>query len=74
MVEPALAAGTVVVIGYGLSARLLPGLLHFARSVSAQGRLEQPLTYWNAMGSWRRWGSSCARGWPVTRPARAPCG
>jgi O-antigen ligase len=49
-VEPGLAAGTVIVIGYGLSARLLPGLLHFARSVSAQGRLEQPLTYWNAMG------------------------
>jgi O-antigen ligase len=38
------------VIGYGLSERLVPGLLHFASSVSAQGRLEQPLTYWNAMG------------------------
>ena len=48
--EPALALGTLVVIGYGLSERLLPGLLHFSRSVSAQGRLEQPLTYWNAMG------------------------
>jgi hypothetical protein len=50
LVEPALAAGTVIVVGYGVSGRLLPGLLHFARSVSAQGRLEQPLTYWNAMG------------------------
>jgi hypothetical protein len=49
--EPALAAGVLVVIGYGVSERLLPGLLHFARSVSAQGRLEQPLTYWNAMGA-----------------------
>jgi O-antigen ligase len=49
-VEPVLAAGALVVIGYGLSERLLPGLLHFARSVSAEGRLEQPLTYWNAMG------------------------
>ena len=49
-VEPALAAGTIVVIGYGLSERMLPGVLHFARSVSAEGRLEQPLTYWNAMG------------------------
>ncbi len=49
-VEPGLAAGTVLVTGYGLSARLLPGLLHFQRSISAQGRLEQPLTYWNAMG------------------------
>ena len=49
-VEPALAAGTLIVIGYGISERLLPGLLSFARSVSAQGRLEQPLTYWNAIG------------------------
>jgi hypothetical protein len=49
-VEPALAAGTLIVIGYGLSERLVPGLLHFQRSVSAEGRLEQPLTYWNAMG------------------------
>jgi hypothetical protein len=49
-VEPVLALGTLVVIGYGLSGRLLPGLLHFARSASAEGRLEQPLTYWNAMG------------------------
>jgi hypothetical protein len=50
MVEPGLAAGTLIVIGYGLSERLLPGLLHFTASVSAEGRLEQPLTYWNAMG------------------------
>jgi hypothetical protein len=49
-VEPVLALGALVVIGYGLAGRLLPGLLHFSRSVSAQGRLEQPLTYWNAMG------------------------
>ena len=48
--EPALAAGALVVIGYGISERLLPGILHFHRSLSAQGRLEQPLTYWNAMG------------------------
>lgn len=50
LVESTLTAGTLVVIGYGLSARLLPGLLHFARSANAEGRLEQPLTYWNAMG------------------------
>jgi hypothetical protein len=49
-VEPALAAGTLIVIGYGISERLLPGVLTFARSLSAQGRLEQPLTYWNAIG------------------------
>jgi hypothetical protein len=50
LVEPALLAGATIVIGYGLSERFLPGLLHFSKSVSAQGRLEQPLTYWNAMG------------------------
>src|SRR5947209_13444498 len=49
--EPALAAGTLIVIGEGLSGRLLPGLITLARSASAGGRLEQPLTYWNATGS-----------------------
>ena len=49
-VEPALALGVLIVIGYGISERLLPGVLHFSHSVSAEGRLEQPLTYWNAMG------------------------
>lgn len=49
--EPLAAAGALIVIGYGLSERLLPGLLQFSRSASAQGRLEQPLTYWNAMGA-----------------------
>jgi O-Antigen ligase len=49
-VEPALAAGATVVIGYGLAGRLLPGIVHLARSRSAGGRLEQPITYWNAEG------------------------
>jgi hypothetical protein len=48
--EVAVAAGAVIVVGYGLSERFLPGLLQFSRSSSAFGRLEQPLTYWNAMG------------------------
>lgn len=48
--EPALMVGTAIVIGYGLSERLLPGLLSFHRSPIAYGRLEQPLTYWNGMG------------------------
>jgi O-antigen ligase len=51
VVEPALALGIVLVVGYALSERLLPGLLEFDRSVSAKGRLEQPLTYWNALGA-----------------------
>ena len=49
--EPALAAGVLVVIGYSLVGRVLPGLADFAASESANARLEQPLTYWNAMGA-----------------------
>jgi hypothetical protein len=49
--ELALAAGALVVIGYGLAGRLLPGVVHLAASVRAGGRLEQPLTYWNATGA-----------------------
>ena len=48
--EPVLALGVAVVIGYAMSERFLPGLLHFSASFTAEGRLEQPLTYWNAMG------------------------
>ena len=50
-VEPALAAGTAIVIGYGLAGRVLPDLITLASSRSALGRLEQPLTYWNAEGA-----------------------
>src|SRR3954466_8699 len=49
--EVALAAGTLVVIGSGLAGRLVPGLVHLTASVRAGGRLEQPLTYWNATGA-----------------------
>jgi O-antigen ligase len=51
LVEPAVAASAAVVVTYGISERLLPWLLTFQHSTSAQGRLEQPLTYWNAMGT-----------------------
>jgi hypothetical protein len=50
-VEPALAAGALVVIGYGLAGRLLPGVVHLHATARAGGRLEQPLTYWNATGA-----------------------
>ncbi len=50
-VEPALMAGILVVIAYALSARLLPGIIDQEASRSAAGRLEQPLTYWNAVGA-----------------------
>ena len=49
--EPALAAGATIVIGYGLSERLLPSLVTLNHSRTAFGRLEQPLTYWNATGA-----------------------
>ena len=42
---------STVVIGYGLAGRLLPGLVELERSRSAGGRLEQPITYWNAEGA-----------------------
>lgn len=51
LVEPALAAGTLVVVGYGLAGRLVPGIVELQASASAGGRLEQPLSYWNAMGA-----------------------
>jgi hypothetical protein len=48
--EPALAAGVLLVTAYGLSERLLPDLVDLDASLTAGGRLEQPLTYWNASG------------------------
>jgi hypothetical protein len=51
LVEPLLAAGTLVVIGYGLAGRLVPGVVTLAQTASAGGRLDQPLTYWNATGA-----------------------
>jgi hypothetical protein len=50
-VEPLLALGVLIVVGYGLADRLVPDLIDQAVSASAQGRLDQPLTYWNAMGA-----------------------
>jgi hypothetical protein len=51
-VEPVLALGALVAIGYGLAGRLLPGIVNLIpdRSFGAGGRLEQPITYWNAEG------------------------
>ena len=70
MVEPALAAGALVVIGYGLSGRLLPGIVHLHATARAGGRLEQPMTYWNATGALAAIGLVlCARlAGDVTRP------
>jgi len=51
LAEPLLAAGAVAVIGYGLLGRLLPGIVDPELGDQALGRLDQPLTYWNAVGA-----------------------
>jgi O-Antigen ligase len=51
LAEPVLLGGVLVVVGYGLLGRLLPDVLDVVSSPSAGGRLDQPLTYWNAMGA-----------------------
>jgi hypothetical protein len=70
--EPAALLGTLAMTLFGLSDRLLPSLVTLDRHFSAGSRLEQPLTYWNAMGL------ACAMGLvlaarlagDVSRPAR----
>jgi hypothetical protein len=49
-VQPALAGGILVVVGYALSARYLPGIVHQDPGQLAPDRLNQPLTYYNALG------------------------
>src|SRR5215207_1533219 len=49
---PVLLAGCVVVAGYALSERLVPGVGPFDQSALGGDRLNQPLTYWNALGAW----------------------
>jgi hypothetical protein len=49
--EPAFGLGAALVICEGLSDRLLPGLITLDHSARADGRLEQPITYWNAEGA-----------------------
>jgi hypothetical protein len=48
--EPAIALGLVALVLYGLSERLLPGVVDLEQGQRSFGRLDQPLTYWNAMG------------------------
>ncbi len=73
--DPALAAGILIVIGYGLAGRLLPELVDAERSVRAGPRLDQPLTYWNAMGALAAMGAilaaSVAADWTRARVVRA---
>lgn len=62
VVEPALAGGALIVIGYGLAGRFLPAIVEQTASATADGRLEQPITYWNAEGALAAFGLVlCAR-------------
>lgn len=47
--EPVLALLALVVVGYGLLGEV--GVLDLHASFAADGRLEQPLSYWNATGA-----------------------
>jgi hypothetical protein len=71
--EPLLALGSIAAIGYGVLGRLVPGIVDLdpARSFGAGGRLEQPITYWNAEGLLAAMGLVlCARlAGDETRPA-----
>jgi hypothetical protein len=50
LLEPMIVLSAFVIVAYGLSERLLPKVINLASSGTAVGRLEQPLTYWNAEG------------------------
>ncbi|MEA2474596.1 MAG: hypothetical protein QOE06_2511, partial [Thermoleophilaceae bacterium] len=56
----ALLWGIVVVALYALAGRLLPDLVDVKRSSFAGDRLDQPLTYWNAMGIFTGFGALLA--------------
>ena len=67
-VEPVLALGAAAAIGYGLPAGCCRASIDLVRprSFRAGGRLEQPITYWNAEGLLAGIGlSCCASGSPA---------
>jgi O-antigen ligase len=61
-VEPAMLATTVAAALYGLSERLVPWLVDLEDLISANDRLAQPLTYWNAQGAMAAVGLTLAAG------------
>jgi hypothetical protein len=62
LAEPVLLAGIAGALAYGLSERLLPGVVDLANVTSAGDRLAQPLTYWNATGAFAALGLVLAAG------------
>jgi O-antigen ligase len=61
-VEPAMLATTVAAAVYGLSERVVPWLVDLEDLISANDRLAQPLTYWNAQGAMAAVGLALAAG------------
>jgi O-antigen ligase len=61
-VEPAMLATTVAAAVYGLSERVVPWLVDLEDLISANDRLAQPLTYWNAQGAMAAIGLTLAAG------------
>jgi len=71
LAEPLVLAGITGAILYGLSERLLPGVVDLADVLSAGDRLAQPLTYWNATGAFAALGlvlAAALAGDPVRPP------
>jgi len=62
LAEPLLLAGIAGATLYGLSERLLPGLVELEALASAGRRLAHPLTYWNATGAFTALGLVLAAG------------
>lgn len=62
LAEPVLLGGIAAATAYGLSERLLPGLVELERVLSAGDRLAYPLSYWNAAGAFAALGLVLATG------------
>src|SRR5688500_14295931 len=69
--EPLLLAGITGAALYGLSERLVPGVVDLTDVLSAGDRLAQPLTYWNGTGAFASLGLILAAGIGGA-PERAP--
>jgi hypothetical protein len=76
LAEPLLLAGITGAALYGLSERLVPGLVDLSDVLSAGDRLAQPLTYWNGTGAFAALGLVLAAGIAGTpdRPAAVRAG
>lgn len=59
---PTLLGGITVVCAYAILGRCLPSAFEQTNSIAAQGRLEQPISYWNALGIYAGLGLVIASG------------